>query len=194
MHSIDWNGVTIELGAQWITGCVSTNVVFELGVEQLGLKGIQDEDYAFLDCRVGMNITDKANKRMDEFEEIYDNLTVGSVTEFEANPQMMDIDLRTSLQAYGWEKPKDSLDSTIEWLNIDFELGQQPEVSSVTHNVAAEYMLIDFGDVFHYTNDRRGLSLIPQHLASKLPPEKLMLNQVIKSIEQAGYVINVYTD
>ena len=101
--------------------------------------------------------------------------------------------MRTTLQKHGWEKPSNSLDETIEWLNVDFELGQNSELSSVTHNVAAEYMLIDFGELFHYTNDRRGLSLIPQTLTSQLPNDVIKFNQVVKSIEQAGDVIHVCT-
>ena len=82
VHSIDWNGATIELGAQWITGCVSSNILYKLGVEDLGLKGIQNESYNYIDCQTGLNITEKANERLDEFEEIYENMTNAAVKEF----------------------------------------------------------------------------------------------------------------
>jgi len=57
VKTIDLNGVKCEAGAQWITGCVTGNPCFDIGVIQLGLKGVQDENYAFRDCKTGKDIT-----------------------------------------------------------------------------------------------------------------------------------------
>jgi monoamine oxidase len=43
MCSMQWQGTTIELGANWVTGCVSSNPIYRIAVEQLGLEGSVDE-------------------------------------------------------------------------------------------------------------------------------------------------------
>ena len=68
IKSIEWEGATIELGAQWITGCSTANPIYQLGVKNLNLAGIQDETYAFRCCQTGKDITVDGLKKMEEFD------------------------------------------------------------------------------------------------------------------------------
>lgn len=120
--------------------------------------------------------------RMDEFELIYERLTTETISQYEVNPEMKDVDMRTSLRACGWDKPKNSLDSSIEWLFVDFESGDRAERLSTIQNVAIEHIINDFGKDHHCVNDQRGLSLIPQELFSQLNSECFKFKQIVKSI------------
>ena len=153
VKTIDLNGVKCEAGAQWITGCMATNPLYDLGVLQIGLKGVQDENYAFRDCTTGKDITIEGQSKMDEFASIYEQMTVSNIGYYKENPEANDIDLRTTLERAGWSTTTSSLDKTIEWMAVDFELGEKAERCSTFLNVANEWMLIEFGDVFHYTTD-----------------------------------------
>ena len=59
--SLDWNGATIELGAEWVTGCVPENPIYHIAVEKLALEGTIDnhesESCAFRCCATGKDIT-----------------------------------------------------------------------------------------------------------------------------------------
>lgn len=93
-------------------------------------------------------------------------MTEEQIQRFNEEPKSPDICIRTALKNYQWEKPQTSLDQVIEWLYVDFELGDTPEQSSVLNNVVEEFALIDHGDIFHFTQDKRGLAAIPKHIYS----------------------------
>ena len=127
--------------------------MYELGVAQLSLGGVQDENYAFRDCSTGADVSVEGNLRMEQFEDLYEQLTAQAIEHFKANREASDTDLREWLAKVGWPTPASNLDQAIEWLHVDFELGEVAEKCSTLLNVAGEWMLIDFGEVFHYTTD-----------------------------------------
>jgi len=42
MHSMQWQGTTIELGANWVTGCDLKNPIYKIAIEELALEGFHD--------------------------------------------------------------------------------------------------------------------------------------------------------
>ena len=61
MSSLSWQGTTIELGANWVTGCDSANPIYQLAIEELNLQGSEDErataTFKFRDCVSGLDRT-----------------------------------------------------------------------------------------------------------------------------------------
>jgi hypothetical protein len=90
---------------------------------------------------------------MQQFDDLFEKLTNEAIQHYKADTSAADTDLRSWLSKVGWQTPTTSLDQAIEWLYVDFELGELAEKCSTILNVAEEWMLIDFGEVFHYTND-----------------------------------------
>jgi predicted NAD/FAD-dependent oxidoreductase len=77
--SKSWNGATIELGANWVTGCVKQNPIYQLAVEELKLNGTIDErkteTFDFRCCSTGIDLSPEGRLRKEEFNKVYEEIS-----------------------------------------------------------------------------------------------------------------------
>ena len=142
--SKEWNGATIEAGAQWVTGCVPSNPIYKIAVEQLGLDGTIDvhdtDSFVFRCCTTGTDRSEEGRKRKDEFEEIYEE--VCSPATFLKSADLVKSSpgtIRDALDEVGWA-PKSSIDAAVEWLFVDFEWGGNAEQACYNRNLVGNFM------------------------------------------------------
>ena len=141
--SKEWNGATIEAGAQWVTGCVPSNPIYKIAVEQLGLDGTIDvhdtDSFVFRCCTTGTDRSEEGRKRKDEFEEIYEE--VCSPATFLKSADLVKSSpgtIRDALDEVGWA-PKSSIDAAVEWLFVDFEWGGNAEQACYNRNLVGNF-------------------------------------------------------
>ena len=141
--SKEWNGATIEAGAQWVTGCVPSNPIYKIAVEQLGLDGTIDvhdtDSFVFRCCTTGTDRSEEGRKRKDEFEEIYEE--VCSPATFLKSADLIQSSpgtIRDALDEVGWA-PKSSIDAAVEWLFVDFEWGGNAEQACYNRNLVGNF-------------------------------------------------------
>ena len=76
ISTVQWQGGTLELGAQWVTGCSSKNPIYQIAIEQLNLQGQIDEQNENGSIMVrssqGKDITSEALKVMDKLTDYID--------------------------------------------------------------------------------------------------------------------------
>ena len=142
--SKEWNGATIEAGAQWVTGCVPSNPIYKIAVEKLGLDGTIDvhdtDSFVFRCCTTGTDRSEEGRKRKDEFEEIYEE--VCSPATFLKSADLVKSSpgtIRDALDEVGWA-PKSSIDAAVEWLFVDFEWGGNAEQACYNRNLVGNFM------------------------------------------------------
>jgi len=64
MKSYDFQGTTIELGANWVHGATDANPIYDIAVNELGLKGVDNNGDVtkYIDITTGKNV----NKAVEE--------------------------------------------------------------------------------------------------------------------------------
>lgn len=91
-----------------------------------------------------------------------------------------------ALEDVGWKRSTTSAaDAAAEWLYIDFEIGQSGEFSSfdyfvsekTNHHFSHEEILI---------SDKRGFSSLTDYMYSIIDPERVILGQIIDSVDTSG--------
>eukprot|EP00494_Astrolonche_serrata_P028925 UN29192 len=188
----DGSTLVIEDGANWIAGPHEDNPIYHLATKY-GLEYVEDDydSIKFMDDGRTLDTTDDdirwydwsgADEALDELAQSY------------IENDKPDISFRTAMEKLGWSPSKAS-DRLVEWFEIDFEWGMEPEYNSLKNNLP-EHTFVQWGsnnDLF--VNDQRGYAYILEQLAceyfecdanSMVTDERLHLNSEVISIDQTN--------
>ena len=126
LKSHNFNGTVVEAGANWITGPDDKNPIYDIGVNELGLEGVNELNswIWFKDCITGNDQTDAGNQELEVFESYQERLNNLNLT-----PET-DISVRDALTKVGWKKPTGGLASAAEWLYWEWVESVSPETAS----------------------------------------------------------------
>ena len=72
LKSYDFEGTTIEWGANWVHGASDANPIYEIAVKELGLQGIDSngDRYYFRDLKTGKDVTPTGEKALIKLYEV----------------------------------------------------------------------------------------------------------------------------
>ncbi|CAO3665076.1 unnamed protein product [Umbelopsis vinacea] len=190
-HDIEFAGVRVEKGCNWVQG-LGTNPINQMAIKY-GLKTVTDnsENVAFYDNHGPINATKEYNAFGDALSAIND-LAVKRQKNNE-----VDISVRTALELVGWV-PETSVEQAVEYYGFDWEFGEDPDVSSNFYaDVNNDSYDGNFGpdsDGNNFVIDQRGFKYIFLEEAKQfLKPNdpRLLLNTTVKNIKysNSGVVI-----
>ncbi|KAI7878596.1 amine oxidase [Lichtheimia hyalospora FSU 10163] len=187
----------IELGCNWVQG-LGTNPINELRKEH-GLKTVANngDNVIFRDEDGVVNHT----KAYNEYNDAYDS--IWELTEKRLANNQVDISARTAFNLIGY-KPKTPLEQAVEYYLFDWEMAENPEVSSTIYTIYNDnftYGDTVFGpdsDSDRFVLDPRGFKHIFLEEAKKFlkkDDDRVLYNTLVTKIEydQNGVAIQTNT-
>ncbi|GJJ15506.1 hypothetical protein Clacol_009784 [Clathrus columnatus] len=180
------NGVTVELGPNWVQGLgegATQNPIFTLALENNLRSVFSDFD----------NLTTFDNhgpvdmeEQLDRFDDAFASFLSGAG----------DLTARAGLSVTGY-RPLTSLDDAAEYYTMDFEYAQPPEETSFL--AAAENNNFTFNGFSSENNlvvDQRGFKVIAQATAAKFlkaSDPRLLLNHTVTQIVYSSNGVTIHT-
>ena len=180
VHSTQFAGITVGLGAQW---AATDEPLTDEIIRKLNLsRHITDYDSLTIRNTTGHDVTYEANanyqrleKGMDEFYELRKRM--------QKDGNIPDMSIRSALRIGGWQQPLSAIDKAIEWFEFDSEYGEAPEVTSTKEAVVAT----DDESEDYIITDARGSDQIFNEVAGFLKTPDFInhtrLNQRVVSID-----------
>ena len=143
----------MEIGANWVQHPSmkhAKDIPLDNMVKEAGLNLVHDdyEDYIFR--YKGKNVTDKASKASNNFEDILDK-SVGTM-ERKVGKKEPDINYRAAFALLDW-RPKHPIEKAAEFYYFDFEFADEPEDTGLKNNA---HVFKDHGDDDLFIADKRG--------------------------------------
>ena len=191
VKAVQFGGVTIELGANWIQGLFSNgsmekNPLWPLKL-QFDLKGNISNSFDMVVYEeLGNKVpADVWNEIVGRFNRTLDRMTEES-SKWQQDGRS-DVKVLSGLRYVGWN-PQSAVERFIEWYRVDFCLSEGPEVSSLFSNYP-DTSYSTFVPYLYFVSDDRGYSTIIKGLANEyLTPNyesdpRLHLKEVVKKIE-----------
>eukprot|EP00933_Yihiella_yeosuensis_P070559 TRINITY_DN78675_c0_g1_i1.p1 TRINITY_DN78675_c0_g1~~TRINITY_DN78675_c0_g1_i1.p1 ORF type:complete len:520 (-),score=106.63 TRINITY_DN78675_c0_g1_i1:236-1795(-) len=187
----EFQGRWVEEGANWVQG-LRKNPIWQR-VKKLKLDGRHEGDESSDDEATvvrGLNkngkpvsLTDKAESTWEKFDKCAEKVEDGKA----GRGKKPDLSYGEALAAKGWKVETD-IDMAVEYMNVDFEYAEEPDLISVKHNVHGEYSCRDFGEEHYFVDDPRGFeSILPE-----LPAEvQCHLSCPVESVHQTDDVTKV---
>ncbi|KAI9267810.1 hypothetical protein BY458DRAFT_456936 [Sporodiniella umbellata] len=190
----DFGNTRVELGCNWVQG-LGTNPINKLAkkyklhtAETLGDSVVFYDDKGKID---GMEAYVKFQKAVDKV----------SLEAFERiRTNQADLSARAALSLVGWEA-KDALDDNIEYYVWDWEMGEDPAISSSIYSSRNKnWTYTGFGPNSGADNlviDKRGFKyafIEESKQAFKHKKSRVMLNSTIRKIEYNTDGVVVHTD
>jgi polyamine oxidase len=176
---------------------VSENPIFNIAVEQLQLDGTIDEydtnTYVFRDCATGTDKTEEGRHAKDEFDEKFEEICANEKPLSTHSSTTEDTTIRLALEEVGWKGPKSTIDAAVEWLVVDFELGDSADKASFAHNIKGEYTQDHFGETDYLISDKRGFSSVIDHMAKGLKENCIKTSQIVTTINTSNSSVHVTT-
>ena len=189
MRAVDFAGVKVEKGANWIQGLnrshPESHPLWPL-VQTCGLDGIFstfDGKHVHVYDNAGANITNSSLLRWDDWDKAYDNAEIISITRKILGQR--DISAREGLTEGGWV-PTTPEDNFIEWWLWDANVAEPPDTSSLLFIPDPSYIDPGFGDAIYFVTDQRGYAWLMECVAEEfLKPEdqRLHLNATVNVVE-----------
>lgn len=168
----NFDGETIEEGANWITGTKSKttkreNPIWTLAREA-GLKtiGVQDNSLCLDASRNGANVTEQFDDAWESLEGKGDALL--KKLKRQKFKVQQDLSVKAALGQMGWQAGSNNVKNLVEWTLYDGEYGGPIENLSTFHNVFEEFSKEDFGKEERYVADKRGFNLVFKKMADEL--------------------------
>ncbi|XP_022094556.1 polyamine oxidase-like [Acanthaster planci] len=189
VHSTQFAGVTVNLGALW---AAPENSPTDQIVKKLDLsRHMSNYDSLTIRNTTGDDVTDEADANYERLEKGINKLQELQMKMLK-DDNIPDMSQRSALRIGGWQQPQSAIDKAIEWFGFDFEYGEPPEVSSTKEAVVA------LGDeTIDYITDDRGFGQIFDEVAGFLKtPEYInhtRLNQKVVSIDHTDDLSVVVT-
>lgn len=179
MRSAAFAGVTVNLGAGWISGldpmAPELHPVYEMaqtcGGEPLRGSIFDGESVSFYDSQGGTNFTGEKALRYDDYYAAFDGASViaANLTE---NGQCAGASYRYALNSSGWV-PTTPEDNWIDWSNFDLSEGELPVTGSacfaVIDDTFTDFTSPDTAYGSSYTvTDAEGYDKLPKCLIEKV--------------------------
>jgi hypothetical protein len=165
---------------------VAQNPIYQLAVEELKLNGTVDmyntDTYVFRDCTTGTDMTSEGRNRKEEFNDLYDDICSPALVgkgPMSTGDSFQDQTIREALEEVGWKGPSRAIDAAVEWLVVDFELGESADYASYTKNICGDVTKEHFGETDYLISDQRGFESVTNLMCSKLDPQSIKLYQTV---------------
>ena len=187
MRAVDFAGVKVEAGANWIQGVDTTgsaeyeaNPIWTLA-QQCGLQG-RFNDYAVLVYRGdGSGVVSPKEFRWNDFFLAQQGAAKDSIAMQEAGEP--DTSVRAALINNGWT-PVTEADNFIDWLYFDFCFAEPPDNTSLYNGAVPLPTHRDFGENSFFVTDQRGYAYLAECLGAEfLNDDRLRLKTTINLIE-----------
>ncbi|KAG0741670.1 hypothetical protein G6F23_007406 [Rhizopus arrhizus] len=185
--------INVELGCNWVQG-LGTNPVNELAKKyKLHTVPTDGDDVLFYDEHGKVNGTEAYKK----FNNYYDEMSDNAMKRIKNN--QADLSGRTALNLVGWEA-QTPLEEAIEYYVWDWEMGENPEVSSTMYTVLNDnWTYTGFGpgsDGDNMVIDNRGFKYIfvqESKRAFRHKSSRLLLNSLITKVDysQEGVTVHI---
>eukprot|EP00475_Leptophrys_vorax_P041062 TRINITY_DN7711_c0_g2_i1.p1 TRINITY_DN7711_c0_g2~~TRINITY_DN7711_c0_g2_i1.p1 ORF type:complete len:474 (+),score=136.04 TRINITY_DN7711_c0_g2_i1:86-1507(+) len=178
LKPFDFDGINIELGANWIEGTVG-NPLWDFK-DKLNLKGSISNfsDLSMYDSVTKTRFRPQDNPRWDDLQDAIEFATNLSISKRKQGDP--DISIKVGLELGGW-RAQDSIDQTLEWSQTDFENAHLPGESSLEHELPGDTFEF-FEDEMYMITDQRGYVTVVHDLASNISTDKIMLNSEVVSV------------
>lgn len=186
---------TIELGANWVQGLVTTggpaNPIWTLA-QKYNLTNTYN-DYSSLETFTengAVNYTDL----LDDYSDSYS--TVEQDAGYILSQNYQDRSFRAGLSLAGWKPGMDKKAEAVEWWQFDWEYGSNPEQSS------QEFAVVNYNTTFYqysaennYVFDQRGFNTFIVGEASTFltaNDSRLLLNTVVTNISYSDSGVTIH--
>lgn len=104
-----------------------------------------------------------------------------------------DTTIRLALEEVGWKGPKSTIEAAVEWLAVDFELGDTADKASFAYNITGEYTQDHFGETDYLISDKRGFSSVIDHMAKGLKENSIKTGQIVNTINTINSSVQITT-
>ncbi|XP_035687697.1 polyamine oxidase 1-like [Branchiostoma floridae] len=190
MKQVEFGGVKVEVGANWVHGRSNNNPIWEL-VQKYSISGKESNyDDFVVRNKTGNDVTDQAEAQTERLSTAQDYLENwrGQIR----NDTLPDVSLEVALKLGGW-KAKTPLERILEYFDYEFEYADPAEVTSLnnTGRVAE-----DFSDEDYFVTDQRGFGHIVDRLSNEfLSPNdpRLQLNKVVETVNWTDHTEVTFT-
>lgn len=182
IHAFEFEGVTIETGANWLHFLDDEDTTPLLKrMEEAEMGGVPSNYSDFIIRNEhGQDITDSEVIRKLH-EEIEEKIEEFQLSRMERN--MPDIPAQVGLQLMGWKSNR-PIEKVLEYFRLDFEHGKQPDLVSF-------YQLYGRGQDF-FVSDPRGLWSLYKDLYQPLMKHILLGRNIVK-IKYSENFVEVHT-
>ena len=199
MRAVEFGGIKIEAGANWIQGVdlsgsprEKVNPIWQLK-QRCGLNGRKSDFSSRVVYENGVNITNVL--RSNEYNSACERIVQLSTSRQAAGNRMPDISVREALSMSNWTVSSPG-DNFIDWFGFDFCFAQPPRVSSLFQTrPLATYE--DFGDDNFFVTDQRGYGHLVNCLSEDFlsqSPNRLRLNTMINRVEYTDDCVCAISD
>ena len=185
MRAVDFAGVKVELGANWITGVDLTNSskfranplwVLKQATNLSAIQSDYSSTVVYNDN--GKDVTDHLPYK--KIQTAYANLSI--LTREMKKAGMEDITVREALNKVGWI-PRNALDNYLDWYKFDYNEATEPENVSL-FAWRADNTDVDFGTTDFFVTDPRGFAYLLEYLGEPfLNPKVLHTDTTVTAIE-----------
>jgi len=178
MQPYMFQGISIELGANWIEGTVG-NPIWEFK-ERLSLEGSISNysDLWVFDTVSKTRFRPNDNPRWIDLQNALD--FAANLSRRKRESAEPDVSIKVGLQLGGW-RAKDPVDFALEWSQTDFENAHSPDESSLEHELPGDTFEI-FEDEMYMITDQRGYVTVVHDLATSIDSNKIILNSEVQRV------------
>lgn len=204
IHSVQFRGHTVELGANWVIGGgPRSNHLYEIA-SKLNLKTYLS-DYGNISANIYKQEGGLYPKHIVsaalEVAETRDQFCTSFSTRLSASGHDRDdVSILVSQRLFK-EVPTTPLDMVIDYFYNDYEDAEPPRVTSLK-NTIPRYEFLDFGDQTYFLADSRGFESILIYIAKQflshkhevIRDQRLKLNKVVREINYSKSGVQVKTE
>ncbi|KAI8062333.1 uncharacterized protein B0P05DRAFT_556564, partial [Gilbertella persicaria] len=194
-QDVPFADVNLELGCNWVQG-LGSNPINQLALKYNLRTAVTDgDDVVFYDQTGKINATDRYNAMNDAYSVMSD------IANKRVKKDQVDISGRVGLSLADWY-PNSPMDDAIEYYVWDWEMGENPELSSTLFTVVNDYWTYGdkaFGpnsDGDHMVIDPRGFKYIFLQEAKKVfstHDKRLLLNTTVTKIAYSDSGVTIST-
>ncbi|XP_011008901.1 PREDICTED: polyamine oxidase-like isoform X1 [Populus euphratica] len=204
IHSVQFRGHTVELGANWVIGGgPRSNHLYEIA-SKLNLKTYLS-DYGNISANIYKQEGGLYPKHIVsaalEVAETRDQFCTSFSTRLSApGHDRDDVSILVSQRLFK-KVPTTPLDMVIDYFYNDYEDAEPPRVTSLK-NTIPRYEFLDFGDQTYFLADSRGFESILIYIAKQflshkhevIRDQRLKLNKVVREINYSKSGVQVKTE
>jgi len=182
MRNFNFEGHTVEMGANWISGLETTfqNPIWKLAklMKMNGHHVDRNESFFAYDLD-GNNVTTCYQKSRIKFETIYQKALKSS----KYIQATSDVDAKSFLEEHGW-RPNNLIDAHVEYNMLEVWITDNLKQLSVAHNFDPIANDVDLGKDEFFVEDKRGYNCILKDMIKDIVQKggEIILNNIVECI------------
>ncbi|KAI8520756.1 hypothetical protein Bbelb_005100 [Branchiostoma belcheri] len=189
MKQVEFGGVKVEIGANWVQG-LGNNPIWELAQRYNFSGKVSNYDDVIIRNKTGSDVTEQAEGAWERLGTAQESLK--ALRKKIRENKLPDVSMRVALKLGGW-KPKTPVEKAIEYFDYEFEYADPPEVTSLNNTGRNSE---DFTDEDYFLTDQRGFGHIVDRLSSEfLSPNdtRRQLNKVVQTVNWTDAGVTITT-